>query len=57
MIIEFKREKSVELVYQVAEYMECLEDENDRIVFRNRHKLLRLLDGNEALRKKRKNNY
>ena len=57
LIIEFKREKAAELVYQVTEYMECLEDESDRTVFRNRHKLLRLLDDNEALRKKRKSNY
>jgi len=57
LIIEFKREKAAELVYQVEEYMECLEDEGDKTVFRNRHKLLRLLDNNEVLRKKRKDNY
>src|SRR4051794_21245575 len=57
LIIEFKREKAAELVYQVEEYMECLEDEGDKTVFRNRHKLLRLLDNNEVLKKKRKDNY
>jgi len=52
LIIEYKAEKAADLVYQVEEYMECLADENDRICFRNRHKLLRLLDNNEILRKK-----
>ncbi|CAI2190851.1 7230_t:CDS:2 [Funneliformis geosporum] len=30
LIIEYKREKTVELFYQVREYMECLEEENQK---------------------------
>lgn len=56
LIIEYKREKTVELFYQVREYMECLEESDNRIFFRNRNKLLRLLDHND-LTKKSSNKY
>jgi hypothetical protein len=55
LIIEYKREKTVELFYQVREYMECLEESNNRIFFRNRNELLRLLDSNDLTKKM--NNY
>src|SRR3954452_11667468 len=54
LIIEYKREKTVELFYQVREYMECLEEGNNRIFFRNRNKLLRLLDNNNLTKKNNK---
>jgi|SRR6185312_5531885 len=54
LIIEYKREKAVELFYQVQEYMECLEEGDNRIFFRNRIKLLRLLDNNNLTKKNNK---
>jgi hypothetical protein len=51
LIIEYKKEKAAELVYQVEKYMECLEDEEKGIVIRNRNKLVGVLNDNENLKK------
>jgi hypothetical protein len=51
LVIEYKREKAAELVYQAEKYMECLEDEEKGICIRNRNKLVDILNNNEAFKK------
>lgn len=46
LIIEYKKEKAAELVYQVEKYMECLEDEEKGICIRNRNRLVDILNNN-----------
>lgn len=41
------------MFYQVQDYMWCLEESDNRVFFRNRHKLLRFLDDNDLTKKKR----
>jgi hypothetical protein len=51
LIIEYKKERAAELVYQVEKYMECLEDEERGVCIRNRNKLVDILNNNESLKK------
>lgn len=60
LIIEYKARQASDLIHQVREYMECLEDDEKnykifKTVHDNKYKLLKLLDKNEILSKKRSN--